>query len=132
MFVSPFAMTWDDENYYMVAFDSAAGIIKHYRVDKMEKITVLDEERDGQDAYEALDMAVYARKTFGMFTGRGGQGSSPFRKSSRGRRTRPSRAGCDLSPGWRRSLYSMDRCDRQPTVLCVALRVSDGGEGHWA
>ena len=44
----PFAMTWDDENYYMVAFDSAAGIIKHYRVDKMEKITVLDEERDGQ------------------------------------------------------------------------------------
>ena len=37
--VSPFAMTWDDENYYMVAFDSAAGIIKHYRVDKMEKIT---------------------------------------------------------------------------------------------
>ena len=64
--VSPFAMTWDDENYYMVAFDSAAGIIKHYRVDKMEKITVLDEERDGQDAYEALDMAVYARKTFGL------------------------------------------------------------------
>jgi hypothetical protein len=35
----------------------------------MEKITVLDEERDGQEAYEALDMAVYARKTFGMFTG---------------------------------------------------------------
>ena len=41
-----------------------------YRVDKMEKITVLDEERDGQEAYEALDMAVYARKTFGMFTGK--------------------------------------------------------------
>ena len=67
--VSPFAMTWDDENYYMVAYDSEAGHIKHYRVDKMEKITLLDEERDGQEAYEALDMAVYARKTFGMFTG---------------------------------------------------------------
>ena len=67
--VSPFAMTWDDENYYMVAYDSVAGHIKHYRVDKMERITLLDEERDGQEAYEALDMAVYARKTFGMFTG---------------------------------------------------------------
>lgn len=67
--VSPFAMTWDDENYYMVAYDTEAGIIKHYRVDKMEQITVLDEERDGQEAYDALDMAVYARKTFGMFTG---------------------------------------------------------------
>lgn len=30
---------------------------------------MLDEERDGQEAYQALDMAIYARKTFGMFTG---------------------------------------------------------------
>lgn len=67
--VSPFAMTWDDENYYLVAYDSKAGIIKHYRVDKMEKISTLDEERDGQEVYQALDMAVYTRKTFGMFTG---------------------------------------------------------------
>ena len=58
--VSPFAMTWDDENYYLVAYDSEAGIIKHYRVDKMEKISTLDEERDGQEVYQALDMAVYA------------------------------------------------------------------------
>ena len=67
--VSPFAMTWDDENYYLVAYDSEAGIIKHYRVDKMEKISTLDEERDGQEVYQALDMAVYTRKVFGMFTG---------------------------------------------------------------
>ncbi len=58
-----------DENYYLVAYDSEAGIIKHYRVDKMEKISTLDEERDGQEVYQALDMAVYTRKTFGMFTG---------------------------------------------------------------
>jgi len=67
--VSPFAMTWDDENYYLVAYDSDAGMIKHYRVDKMEKISIVDEDRDGLDAYKALDMAVYAKKTFGMFTG---------------------------------------------------------------
>ncbi|MGI6029163.1 MAG: helix-turn-helix transcriptional regulator [Candidatus Heteroscillospira sp.] len=67
--VSPFAMTWDDENYYLVAFDSVAQMIKHYRVDKMEKISVVDEERDGLEAYNALDMAVYTKKTFGMFTG---------------------------------------------------------------
>ena len=69
--VSPFALTWDDENYYMVAYDSDAAMIKHYRVDKMEKISILeDEDRDGLEAYQALDMAVYARKTFGMFTGK--------------------------------------------------------------
>ena len=67
--VSPFAMTWDDENYYLVAYDTEAGIIKHYRVDKMTEISTTDEQRDGQEAYQALDMAMYARKVFGMFSG---------------------------------------------------------------
>lgn len=67
--VSPFALTWDDENYYMVAYDSQAQVIKHFRVDKMVDIAVLETERDGKQAYEALDMAVYARKVFGMFSG---------------------------------------------------------------
>lgn len=34
--VSPWALTWDNENYYLVAYDTVVGIIKHYRVDKMQ------------------------------------------------------------------------------------------------
>ena len=68
--ISPFALSWDDENYYMVGFDSDASIIKHFRVDKMADIATTEEARDGETIYEALDMGVYARKTFGMFTGR--------------------------------------------------------------
>lgn len=67
--VSPFALTWDDENYYMVAFDSESKEIRHYRVDKMDSIQVTDVNREGLDAYKALDMGVYAKKVFGMFTG---------------------------------------------------------------
>lgn len=67
--ISPFGLSWDDENYYLVGFDSEAGIIKHFRVDKMADIGTIAEDRDGQDIYAALDMGVYARKTFGMFTG---------------------------------------------------------------
>ena len=67
--VSPYALTWDSENYYLVAYDSDAGDIRHYRVDKMTGITVLDAPRDGQEAFRALDMAFYARKVFGMFSG---------------------------------------------------------------
>ena len=67
--ISPYSLGWDDENYYLVGFDSEAGIIKHFRVDKMADIGITDEARDGQDSYAALDMGVYARKTFGMFTG---------------------------------------------------------------
>ena len=67
--ISPFALTWDSENYYLVGYDSEAGIIKHYRVDKMTNISAIEEPRDGMDAYKELDMAVYVRKVFGMFSG---------------------------------------------------------------
>lgn len=67
--ISPFALTWDDENYYMVGYDSEMARIRHFRVDKMIDISSLDEERDGQDAYAKMDLALYARKTFGMFVG---------------------------------------------------------------
>ena len=67
--VSPFALMWDDENYYMVAWDADAGSLKHYRVDKMLEITALKEAREGKEAFAEVDMAAYAKKTFGMFTG---------------------------------------------------------------
>ncbi len=33
--ISPWGLSWDDENYYLVGYDSDAEKIKHYRVDKM-------------------------------------------------------------------------------------------------
>jgi len=68
--VSPFALTWDDENYYMIGFDSAAGIIKHFRVDKMMEIASLGEKRDGRESFESLGLAAYSETLFGMFTGK--------------------------------------------------------------
>lgn len=67
--VSPFALMWDDENYYLLAWDDAAGILKHYRVDKMTDICVLDTPRAGVDAFERVDMSAYSQKVFGMFGG---------------------------------------------------------------
>ena len=67
--VSPWALTWDDENYYLIAFDEAAGIIKHYRVDKMLRIGLTDRERTGQEAFQDFDLAAFSKKTFGMFGG---------------------------------------------------------------
>ena len=67
--MSPFALTRDNENYYMVAYDSEADIIKHFRVDKMSDISVMEDPRAGQEVYEKLDMAAYSRKVFGMFSG---------------------------------------------------------------
>lgn len=67
--ISPWSLAWDDENYYLVAFDGNSGIIKHYRVDKMRKIEMLDKARDGREEFEEFDAAKYAKKVFGMFTG---------------------------------------------------------------
>lgn len=67
--VSPCALTWSDENYYLVAYDGEADSLKHYRVDKMTDIRLEDAPRQGLDRFAAADMAVYARKVFGMFHG---------------------------------------------------------------
>jgi len=67
--ISPYALMWDDENYYMIGFDSSAGIIKHFRVDKMIEISVTGEKRDGREQFENFDLAAYSRTHFGMFTG---------------------------------------------------------------
>ncbi len=68
--VSPWALTWDDENYYMIAFDDESSIIKHYRVDKMHGLKITDKPRMGAELFENFDMALYSKKTFGMYGGR--------------------------------------------------------------
>lgn len=67
--ISPFALMWDDENYYMLGYDAAMGIMKHYRVDKMTEIEPLERFRDGKKEFEKVDMSEYSKKVFGMFTG---------------------------------------------------------------
>ncbi|MBQ7121520.1 MAG: WYL domain-containing protein [Clostridia bacterium] len=68
--VSPFALIWDDENYYLLAWDSAAEKMKHYRVDKMYKVSMTDNEREGNEEFEKVDMSSYTKTVFGMFGGK--------------------------------------------------------------
>lgn len=67
--VSPWALCWDDENYYLIAFDNNSQMIKHYRVDKMEAIEITDDKRDGMTMYEKFDIAGYSKGVFSMFGG---------------------------------------------------------------
>ncbi len=68
--VSPWALSWEDENYYLIAYDEGSGKIKHYRVDKMRNTSVADEPRLGREQFEGFDLPAYSRKTFGMYGGR--------------------------------------------------------------
>ena len=68
--VSPWSLSWDDENYYMIAYDSDEKIIKHFRVDKMLNIKSNDKKREGRQTFKSFDMAIYTRKIFGMYAGK--------------------------------------------------------------
>ena len=65
--VSPAALIWDDEYYYLVAYDPEADMIKHYRVDKIRDVSVSDERRDKKAV--KIDMNAYSGRMFGMFGG---------------------------------------------------------------
>lgn len=67
--VSPWALIWRDENYYLAAYDAADDLMKHYRVDKMGEVTVLTEAREGMELFAKTDPAAYSNLTFGMFGG---------------------------------------------------------------
>ncbi len=67
--VSPWALILDDENYYLVAFDSDAGMVKHYRVDKMLRIDTIEEKREGKEHFKNFDLESYSVQNFGMFGG---------------------------------------------------------------
>ena len=67
--VSPWCLTWDDENYYLVAYDAAEARLKHYRVDKMQRIALTAAERLGGDVFSAADLPRYTRGLFRMYGG---------------------------------------------------------------
>ena len=67
--LSPWGLMWDDENYYLVGYDSEDDKIKHYRVDKMIHIAVTEKKREGRDKYKAFNLPRYTKSLFGMFGG---------------------------------------------------------------
>lgn len=68
--VSPYALLWNDENYYLLAYDSEADLIKHFRVDKMENVRVTTSPVCRPEKYARFDPAAYSTKTFAMYGGR--------------------------------------------------------------
>ena len=67
--ISPFALTWDDQNYYLIGYDAPAGILKHFRVDKMQELTMTETPRSGHAIFDARDRSRYETQLFDMFSG---------------------------------------------------------------
>ncbi|MDW5299560.1 MAG: WYL domain-containing protein [Sedimentibacter sp.] len=62
---SPYALTWDDENYYMISYYEKYNGITHFRVDKMEDIEITDQKCHKED----INIVEYTKKIFSMYGG---------------------------------------------------------------
>lgn len=64
---SPVALTWDDENYYLITYKKKYDNYAHYRVDKMEKLEITDADRVLPE--KQFDLSEYSKSMFQMFNG---------------------------------------------------------------
>ena len=67
--LSPWALMWDDEMYYLVVYDAKHDMVTHYRVDKMKEINILDDPREGKEKFREFNIARYTSSMFGMYVG---------------------------------------------------------------
>lgn len=63
--LSPWALIWNDENYYLLAYDHNAETYKHFRVDKIRSITLNKDKRE----HPLEDISGYIHKHFNMYGG---------------------------------------------------------------
>ncbi len=67
--VSPGFLVWDNEFYYLVAYDEPAGQIRHYRVDKIADAEETQRDSTWKKNASGVRRENYTRKRFGMYAG---------------------------------------------------------------
>ncbi|WP_243201598.1 MULTISPECIES: YafY family protein [unclassified Fusibacter] len=67
--VSPYALTWVNENYYLIAYHDRYQDISHFRVDRMSEMEVSKIVRPIINEFEDFNLVEYSKKVFNMFSG---------------------------------------------------------------
>ncbi len=72
--LSPYALIWADDHYYLVANNEKYDNLMNLRIDRIKKVEVLDLSRrhisEVSEYKNMFDTADYVSKTFNMFTGK--------------------------------------------------------------
>lgn len=67
--LSPLALSWEDENYYLIAYYEKHSNLTHFRVDKIECVEILESKRLPLPDQKEWNAADYSKKVFNMFSG---------------------------------------------------------------
>lgn len=65
--ISPYALCWGDDCYYVVGYYPKRRVVTNFRVDKIEKAGVLELPR--YEPPKSFGLTDYTKKRFGMFSG---------------------------------------------------------------
>lgn len=121
--VSPLALMWDNENYYLLAWDAEAELRKHYRVDKMTDISALEMPREGTEDLSKLDLSAYSKKSIQHVQWGRADGAAVLCQPFGRRSARPFRQGRDRSRRRAGAFHSCAQRCHEPKVLCLAVRL---------
>lgn len=64
---SPYALSWDDERYYLISYYEKYQKITNFRIDRMESVEVLEELSEPKP--KDFNVAEYMKSSFSMFSG---------------------------------------------------------------
>ncbi len=71
--VSPYALIWSDDHYYLVCNNEKYDNLMNLRIDRIKRVSVLDEKSrsfsEVSDYKRKFDSADYASKLFNMYSG---------------------------------------------------------------
>lgn len=67
--ISPLATVFANGNYYVLSYYPKYGTISHYRVDRMEKVDIIEDSAEFPPKEMHFNVANYKKQLFGMFSG---------------------------------------------------------------
>ena len=65
---TPVTLCWDNDNYYLISFNSKHNGLVNFRVDRMDRVTLLDEPSVAFDRKQ-VNVTEHIRRAFGMYAG---------------------------------------------------------------
>jgi len=65
---TPVVLCWNNDNYYLITYSSRHDNFTNYRVDRMSRVSLSNEDGDKFDR-STFNIAEYAKRIFGMFDG---------------------------------------------------------------
>lgn len=73
MLINPYALTWQDDHYYLIGNYAKYDNLIHLRLDRINSVTVTEKEirhfSEVSEYKDFFDTADYTKKLFSMFTG---------------------------------------------------------------